>query len=145
MPSLVGSEMCIRDSHNVSVADATRRDVLLRDGKEDAFYGPTFAAEFVKKFGEAFANSQGTNDPFLAKTVEHAALTAFAFAIGEEDPNRSTATETQVKAKATGDAIDLAVEASAELDDEEDAASMLQEAEDEAFLANPWFRFGRNA
>ena len=111
--------------------------MLLRNGKEDSFYGPTFAAEFSGKFGEAFASSNGrNNDPFLAKTVEHAALTAFAFTIGEEDENRSAPTETQVKAKAVGKTIDLAVEASAELEDEEDAILMLQEAEDEAFLAS---------
>ena len=126
---------------NMSIRDATKRDVMLCHGKEDSFHGPTFAAEFSRKFGEAFASSNGrSNDPFLAKTVEHAALTAFAFAIGEEDENGSAPTETQVKAKAVGKTIDLAVEASAELEDEEDAALMSKEAEDEAFLASPWFR-----
>ena len=62
-------------------------------------------------------------------------MTAFAFAIGEENPNGSTPTETQVKAKATGDTIDLAMEASAELEEEEDAVLMPQEAEDEALSA----------
>ena len=130
--------MAVRDAiKNVNIADATERDVMLRDGKEDLFYGPAFAAEFSKRFGEAIASSNGrSNDPFLAKTVEHAALTAFAFTIGEEDENRSAPTETQVKAKAVGKTIDLAMEASAELDDEEDAVLMLQEAEDEAFLAS---------
>ena len=66
--------MAVQDAiKNVGIADATERDVMLRDGKEDAFYGPAFAAEFSKKFGEAFANSQGTNDSFIAETVEHAA------------------------------------------------------------------------
>ena len=65
-------------------------------------------------------------------------MTALAFTIGEEDPNGSEPTETQVKAKAAGDAIDLAMEASAELEDEEEALVMSQDAEDETFLANPW-------
>ena len=89
-----------------------------------------------------FASSKGRScDPLIAKTVEHAALTAFAFTIGKEDPNRSEPTETQAKAKATGHAIHLAMEASAELEDEEEAVLMSQEAEDEAFLASLWLRF----
>ena len=111
---------------------------MLCRAKEDQFCGPAFAAEFSRKFGEVFASSQGTNNPFIAKTVEHAASTAFSFAIGEEDPNRSTSTATQVKAKTAGCAIDLAMEASAKLEEEEEAVLMSQEAEDEAFLANLW-------
>ena len=70
--------------------------------------------------------------------MEHAASTAFAFTIGQEDPNRPKPTETQAKAKATGATIDFAMEASAELEDKEDAVLKLHEAEDEAFLANLW-------
>ena len=66
---------------NVNIADATKRDVLFWRVKWDKNYGPAFVAQFSGKFGKAFASSEGTNDPFIAETVEHAALTAFAFTI----------------------------------------------------------------